>query len=174
MAGRDLFRDEWLTTGQVAAACGVSPRTAAKWFDRGLLKGHRLPGSRDRRVRRDDAARFAASMGLPARLHPQDLILFCLTETAVPGCSWPEKAIPVLAAAGRVRAVVLGCADGVAPAVVMAAAVRATDAAVRVGLLLSDDVPEHVVPGGVFDWVGRDAALAVAGTLGPTGAGGAA
>ena len=39
-----------LTTGQVARACHVAPRTVSKWFDTGRLKGYRIPGSRDRRI----------------------------------------------------------------------------------------------------------------------------
>lgn len=43
--------DDVLTTGQVAKICQVAPRTVSKWFDNGRLKGHRIPGSQDRRIR---------------------------------------------------------------------------------------------------------------------------
>ncbi|MCH7632799.1 MAG: helix-turn-helix domain-containing protein, partial [Planctomycetes bacterium] len=39
-----------LTTGEVAKICNVAPRTVAKWFDRGELRGYRIPGSKDRRI----------------------------------------------------------------------------------------------------------------------------
>ena len=39
-----------LTTGEVARICNVAPRTATQWFDKKLLKGYRIPGSRDRRI----------------------------------------------------------------------------------------------------------------------------
>jgi excisionase family DNA binding protein len=40
----------WLTTAQVAARLGVSMRTVAKWIDTGVLRGMRIPFSKDRRV----------------------------------------------------------------------------------------------------------------------------
>ena len=53
-----LDKDAPLTTGQVARLMGCAPRTVMQWFDRGLLPGYRLPGSRDRRFRRADVMRF--------------------------------------------------------------------------------------------------------------------
>jgi excisionase family DNA binding protein len=38
------------TTGEVAKICRVAPRTVSIWFDRGKLKGYRMPGSQDRRI----------------------------------------------------------------------------------------------------------------------------
>lgn len=54
-----------LTTGQIAKMCSVAARTVAKWVDTGLLKGHRVPGSRDRRVKWIDLVEFAAKHGMP-------------------------------------------------------------------------------------------------------------
>ena len=53
------------TTGQIARVCHVAPRTATKWIDSGVLKGYRLPGSRDRRVTRADLLRFLTEHGMP-------------------------------------------------------------------------------------------------------------
>ena len=39
-----------LTTGQIAKRTRVSVGTVAKWIDDGILRGYRIPGSRDRRV----------------------------------------------------------------------------------------------------------------------------
>ena len=50
MARAERNGTKWLTTGQVASACGVCPSTVRKWIDGGLLKGHLVPGSKHRRV----------------------------------------------------------------------------------------------------------------------------
>ena len=57
--------ERYLTTGQVARACGVASRTAAKWIDSGLLKGFKIPGSRDRRVAEADLLEFKKVHGIP-------------------------------------------------------------------------------------------------------------
>ena len=54
-----------LTTGQVARICHVAPRTVAKWFDHGALKGYRVPGSKDRRIPMSDLVRFMRAYGMP-------------------------------------------------------------------------------------------------------------
>lgn len=38
------------SVGDVAHFCKVSPRTVSTWFDKGLLKGYRVPGTQDRRI----------------------------------------------------------------------------------------------------------------------------
>lgn len=53
------------TSSQAAKVCGVSPQTVNRWIDSGLLNGHRIPGSRHRRVSREDLARFLAENGMP-------------------------------------------------------------------------------------------------------------
>lgn len=53
------------TIGEVAKLCGVAPRTAAKWFDSGRLRGWRIPGSTDRRVGLEALRDFAAGHGIP-------------------------------------------------------------------------------------------------------------
>jgi PleD family two-component response regulator len=53
------------TTGQVGRICSVSSATACKWFDSGLLKGYRIPGSKDRRIPRDCLIAFMRENGLP-------------------------------------------------------------------------------------------------------------
>lgn len=54
-----------LTTGEVARACGVSPRTVVKWIQQGWLKGHKVPGSAHRRVLPQDWAEFVREHGMP-------------------------------------------------------------------------------------------------------------
>ena len=56
---------EVLTTGQVAKICKVAPRTVAKWFDSGQLRGYRIPGSKDRRVPLSQLIRFMQAHGMP-------------------------------------------------------------------------------------------------------------
>lgn len=53
------------SSGQVARMCGVAPRTASKWMDRGLLKGYRIPGSRDRRCSRTNLLAFMRKHDMP-------------------------------------------------------------------------------------------------------------
>lgn len=54
-----------LTTGEIAAVCRVSSRTACRWIDDGHLKGYRIPGSRDRRATADAVEQFLRANGMP-------------------------------------------------------------------------------------------------------------
>ncbi len=54
-----------LSTGEVARICQVSPRTVQKWFDKKLINGYRIPGSRDRRIPREELIRFMQSNNIP-------------------------------------------------------------------------------------------------------------
>ncbi|MFH0982643.1 MAG: response regulator [Planctomycetota bacterium] len=56
---------EVLTTGDVARICQVAPRTVAKWFDGGQLRGYRIPGSKDRRIPLNQLTRFMKAHGMP-------------------------------------------------------------------------------------------------------------
>lgn len=56
-----------LTTGDVARVCRCAPRTVAKWHDRGLLAGYRLPGTSDRRFPREAVIAFLKEHGMPLR-----------------------------------------------------------------------------------------------------------
>ena len=58
-------RKDVLTTGEVAEICHVAPRTVSKWFDSGKLKGYRIPGSRDRRIPREQLIAFMTAHGMP-------------------------------------------------------------------------------------------------------------
>lgn len=59
---------ELLSTGQVAKALQVAPRTVSKWIDNGTIVGHKLPGSSNRRVRMGDLVRFAREYGMPLKI----------------------------------------------------------------------------------------------------------
>ncbi len=54
-----------LTTGDVAKVCNVASRTVTLWIDKGLLKGYRLPGSRDRRIPVPELVRFMKKYEIP-------------------------------------------------------------------------------------------------------------
>ena len=56
---------EVLTTGEVAKICKVASRTVSKWFDTGVLKGYRIPGSRDRRIPTSELIRFMKAHSMP-------------------------------------------------------------------------------------------------------------
>jgi hypothetical protein len=60
--GRDV-----LTTGQAAKLCHCCPRQLTKWFDAGLLRGYRLPGSTDRRIFRADLDHFMRRHGMAGK-----------------------------------------------------------------------------------------------------------
>ncbi|MBI4617497.1 MAG: response regulator [Planctomycetes bacterium] len=53
------------TTGQVAEICHVTIPTVIKWIDSGRLKGFKLPGSKSRRVSRDDLIEFMRENSIP-------------------------------------------------------------------------------------------------------------
>ncbi|MCA8995371.1 MAG: helix-turn-helix domain-containing protein [Planctomycetaceae bacterium] len=61
----DIEHASVFTTGQVATICQVAPRTVTKWFDTGRLKGYRIPGSKDRRIPRQNLIEFMEAHGIP-------------------------------------------------------------------------------------------------------------
>ena len=60
------------TTGDVARICNVAARTANKWFDSGLLKGYRIPVSKDRRVPVEELKRFMMDNNIPMDSFPTE------------------------------------------------------------------------------------------------------
>lgn len=53
------------TTGEAAKICKVSQQTIIRCFDNGSLKGFRVPGSRFRRIPRDQLFNFMKDNGIP-------------------------------------------------------------------------------------------------------------
>lgn len=53
------------TTGEAAKICKVSQQTIIRCFDTGQLKGFRVPGSRFRRIPRDQLYLFMRENGIP-------------------------------------------------------------------------------------------------------------
>lgn len=58
-------RDPALGTAVVSQILQVSPRTVAKLIDEGRLTGHRIPGSKTRRVLRSSLVAFCEQAHLP-------------------------------------------------------------------------------------------------------------
>ena len=54
------------TTGEAARICKVSQQTIIRCFDNGTLKGFRVPGSRFRRIPREQLFQFMKENGIPA------------------------------------------------------------------------------------------------------------
>ena len=65
MSTDSLIRRKVFTTGMIAEICDVAPRTVAKWFDAGLIKGYCIPGSRDRRIPRENLIKFMHECNMP-------------------------------------------------------------------------------------------------------------
>jgi excisionase family DNA binding protein len=53
------------TTGEAAKICKVSQQTIIRCFDNGTLKGFRVPGSKFRRIPRDQLFQFMKDHGIP-------------------------------------------------------------------------------------------------------------
>ncbi|MBR9883996.1 MAG: response regulator [Oceanospirillales bacterium] len=54
-----------LTTGDIAKLCDVNLRTVIRWIDRGALKGFKLPGRGNNRVKVEDFIAFLNENGMP-------------------------------------------------------------------------------------------------------------
>lgn len=57
---------QFLTTGEAARVLGLSATAVQDLFDRGELKGFRIPGSAHRRIARESLVEALARFGLPA------------------------------------------------------------------------------------------------------------
>ncbi len=53
------------TTGEAAQICNISQQTIIRCFDSGRLEGFRIPGSRFRRIPRDNLVKFMKENGIP-------------------------------------------------------------------------------------------------------------
>ena len=53
------------TTGEAAQVCNISQQTIIRCFDSGRLDGFRIPGSRFRRIPRDNLIKFMRDNGIP-------------------------------------------------------------------------------------------------------------
>lgn len=62
-----MLDKEVFTTGDVAKICSVTIRTVIKWFESGDLAGYKIPGSKDRRIPRDNLIDFMQRHGMPLK-----------------------------------------------------------------------------------------------------------
>jgi two-component system OmpR family response regulator len=62
--GEDLSRKRIFTTGEAAAICKVSQQTIIRCFDSGRLGGFRVPGSKFRRIPREELIKFMRANGI--------------------------------------------------------------------------------------------------------------
>lgn len=61
----NLAQKQVFTTGEAAELCKVSQQTIIRCFDAGRLHGFRVPGSRFRRIPRDELIRFMRANDIP-------------------------------------------------------------------------------------------------------------
>lgn len=61
----DLTQKRIFTTGEAATICKVSQQTIIRCFDSGRLTGFRVPGSKFRRIPRDELIRFMKANSIP-------------------------------------------------------------------------------------------------------------
>ena len=61
----DLGSKRIFTTGEAAQICKVSQQTIIRCFDSGRLTGFRVPGSKFRRIPREELIRFMKANGIP-------------------------------------------------------------------------------------------------------------
>ena len=61
----DLYQKQVYTTGEAAEVCKVSQQTIIRCFDAGRLHGFRVPGSRFRRIPREELIRFMKANDIP-------------------------------------------------------------------------------------------------------------
>ncbi len=63
--GVDWSRKTVFTTGEAAEVCNVSQQTIIRSFDAGRLSGFKVPGSKFRRIPREELVRFMRANGMP-------------------------------------------------------------------------------------------------------------
>lgn len=61
----DLSTKQIFTTGEAADLCKISQQTIIRCFDSGRLRGFRVPGSKFRRIPREELIRFMRENGIP-------------------------------------------------------------------------------------------------------------
>lgn len=69
--GLTVKNTKFLTTGEIAIYCDVNLRTVIRWIDKGSLKGYKLPGGGNNRVKMEDFIDFLHSNNLPI---PDELV----------------------------------------------------------------------------------------------------
>ena len=152
-----LYMLQIFTTGQVARLCRVAPRTVGKWVDSGRLKGYRIPGSKDRRIRRQELVRFLLEYDFPEASQFDDIppAVACglLAHELLPDVIVCKTTLDLAAwlAVNRADAVVVGDGDGIRTALAAVEHTLSVQPWARVLLVLSEDIEVETddVPDGV-------------------------
>ena len=72
---------EVFTTGEAARVCNLSQQTIIRCFDAGRLRGYKVPGSKARRIPRDELIRFMQSHHMPLDvLGERDTVLLVVED----------------------------------------------------------------------------------------------
>jgi len=79
-AREPLLQKQVFTTGEAAELCNVSQQTIIRCFDKGRLNGFRVPGSRFRRIPRDDLIVFMKANGMPVDGLGKSVLTLLLVE----------------------------------------------------------------------------------------------
>lgn len=133
---------QFYTTGYTAKMLGVASRTVCKWIDSGKLNGHRLPGSLDRRVRRDDLIAFIKDYNL---LMPKELIDSVKLLVGIPEklSGWTHASLfeaAVILAEYHVTHAIVGDEYGLSEALKVCTRIRENNIACKFVLIVSDDI----------------------------------
>lgn len=105
-----MTHDHYYTTGQVATACRVAPRTVSKWCDAGLLSHVRLPDlsgkkvAGDRRIPRGPLLTFMRKHKLPLDIIGDGFVLLAVGLGAADLRRLAGPAVTLRAAAGAFEA----------------------------------------------------------------------
>ncbi len=65
---QNLQNKKGFTTGEVAELCHVTIPTVIKWIDSGELGGFKIPGSKNRRITRDNLLLFMKKYNMPTTM----------------------------------------------------------------------------------------------------------
>jgi len=82
--GLDWSRKTVFTTGEAAEVCNVSQQTIIRSFDAGRLSGFKVPGSKFRRIPREELVRFMRSNGMPLEvISARSARVLCVCEAGL-------------------------------------------------------------------------------------------
>ena len=160
------------TTGEAAAVCRVSQQTIIRCFDNGKLTGFRVPGSRFRRIPRDELIRFMRAHGMStAALEPGGVRVLVIDEAPAAErlagalsrdprlrVSWAGTLFDAGYAAAQMRGGVVVVASRVAGSEGVCARVSSGAVGDRARVIVLME-PGHVKQAGAFKQAGADEVL---------------
>ena len=78
-----MAKKKVLTTGEAAKICRVSLETIANCIDKGIIKGCRVPGSRYRRIFREDLIEFLKAQEMPLGELENKVLIVCQDQDLI-------------------------------------------------------------------------------------------